>query len=56
MWFEKLTFGQLVDRAAERWGEREALCFEGRRWSFAEIPREIDPRCPIGRVHVHLLR
>jgi hypothetical protein len=34
MWFEKLTFGQVVDRAAERWGDREALWFEGRRWSF----------------------
>jgi fatty-acyl-CoA synthase len=36
-WFEKLTFGQLVDRAAERWGDREALCFEGRRWTFAGV-------------------
>jgi fatty-acyl-CoA synthase len=40
VWFEKQTFGQLVDRAAERWGEREALCFEGRRWSFAEFRDE----------------
>src|SRR5215213_8179600 len=40
MWFEKLTFGQLVDRAAERWGAREALCFEGQRWSFAELRGE----------------
>ena len=42
MWFAKLTFGQLVDQAAERWGEREALCFEGQRWSFAELREEID--------------
>jgi fatty-acyl-CoA synthase len=42
MWFEKLTFGQLVDRAAERWGDREALCFEGRRWSFAQLRDETD--------------
>jgi fatty-acyl-CoA synthase len=42
MWFEKLTFGQLVDRAAERWGEREALWFEGRRWSFAQLRDETD--------------
>ncbi len=41
-WFEKQTFGQLVDRAAERWGEREALCFEGRRWSFAALRDEVD--------------
>jgi fatty-acyl-CoA synthase len=42
MWFEKLTFGQLVDQATERWGEREALCFEGQRWSFAGLSEEID--------------
>jgi len=42
MWFEKLTFGQVVDRAAERWGDREALWFEGRRWSFTEFRDETD--------------
>src|SRR5215208_2615770 len=42
MWFEKATFGQLVDRAAERWGEREALCFEGQRWSFSQFHAETD--------------
>ncbi len=42
MWFEKLTFGRLVDRAAERWGSREALSFEGRRWTFAEFQQEVD--------------
>ncbi len=42
MWFEKLTFGRLIDSAAERWGRREALCFEGRRWSFAELRDEVD--------------
>ncbi len=41
-WIEKQTFGQLVDRAADRWGEREALCFEGRRWSFAALRDEVD--------------
>src|SRR6478736_2720669 len=25
MWFENLTFGQLVDRAAERWGEADRI-------------------------------
>ena len=40
MWFERLTFGQVVDRAAERWGHREALWFEGRRWSFADFRDE----------------
>ena len=42
MGFAGLTFGQLVDRAAERWGDREALCFEGRRWTFAEFRDETD--------------
>jgi fatty-acyl-CoA synthase len=42
MWFEKLTFSALIDRAADRWGSREALCFEGRRWSFAELRDEVD--------------
>ena len=42
MWFENLTFGDLIDRAAERWRDREALCFEGRRWSFAALRDEID--------------
>src|SRR5207247_7471660 len=42
MWFEQLTFGQLVDRAAEQWGDREALCFAGRRWSFTQFREETD--------------
>ena len=42
MWFEKMTFGQLVNRAAERWGDREALRFEGRRWSFSQFRDEAD--------------
>ena len=42
MWYEPLTFGHLIDRAAERWRDREALWFEGQRWSFAELRDEID--------------
>src|SRR3954471_5009766 len=42
MQLEKLTFGQLVDRAVERWSDREALCFEGRRWTFAQFRDETD--------------
>ncbi len=42
MWFEKVTFGQLLDSAAARWGAREALCFEGRRWSFAQLRQDTD--------------
>ena len=41
-WFEKITFGDLIDRAAERWPTREALWFEGRRWTFAEQRDEVD--------------
>jgi fatty-acyl-CoA synthase len=37
-----LTIGQLVDRAADAWGDRKALYFEGRRWSFAEFRQETD--------------
>ena len=32
-----LTLGMLPARAARRWGAREALCFAGRRWTFAEV-------------------
>ena len=42
MWYEEQTFGSLIDRAAERWPDREALWFEGRRWTFAEQRAEID--------------
>jgi hypothetical protein len=45
MWIEKLRFGDLIDRAADRWPEREALWFEGRRWTFASsAPRWTAPR------------
>ena len=33
-WYEKQTIGLLPERAAVRFGAREALCFEERRWSF----------------------
>ena len=36
-WFPKQTLGSLPERAAERWGAREALYFKGRRWSFADL-------------------
>jgi fatty-acyl-CoA synthase len=41
-WFEKITLGALPERAAKRWGSREALCFEGKRWSFAELAAGVD--------------
>lgn len=41
-WIEKRTFGDLIDRAAERWPDREALTFEGRRWTFRAQRDEVD--------------
>jgi fatty-acyl-CoA synthase len=41
-WFPKQTVGSLPERAARRWGPREALYFKGRRWSFAELSRGVD--------------
>ncbi len=41
-WFEKQTVGDLINQAARRFGAREALVYEGRRWSFDEYRAEID--------------
>ncbi len=41
-WFPKQVLGSLPERAARRWGAREALYFKGRRWSFAELSRGVD--------------
>lgn len=41
-WFEKKTFGSLPDEAARRWGNREALCHEGQRWSFTQFQQEVN--------------
>lgn len=35
-WYPKRSLGSLLDTAAERFSDREALVFEGRRWTFAE--------------------
>ena len=40
-WFEKKPFGSMPDKAARRWGDREALFFEGQRWSFAQFQEEV---------------
>lgn len=40
--FQKTTIGALPDRAAQRWGAREALCFRGRRWTFADLATGVD--------------
>src|SRR5215475_6256116 len=41
-WFPKQTVGVLVDERARRDGGREALCFEGSRWTFADLARDVD--------------
>ena len=41
-WFEKLTMGSLPERAARRWGTREALCFKGRRHTFSDVAAGVD--------------
>ena len=41
-WFPKRTIGSLVDERLAHDGARQALVFEDRRWTFAELAREID--------------
>ena len=41
-WYAKRRFGDLMDEAAARFGDREGLVFEDRRYSFAETASEID--------------
>src|SRR5713226_5367236 len=40
--YVKQTMGLLPERAARQWGPREALAFQGRRWTFAEIDERVD--------------
>jgi fatty-acyl-CoA synthase len=41
-WFRRQTIGSLVDERARRDGTREALVFQGRRWTFADLARDVD--------------
>ena len=41
-WHDKQTIGLLSERAAQRWGAREALAFQGKRWTFAELHAGVD--------------
>jgi fatty-acyl-CoA synthase len=41
-WFEKITYGDLVNRAAARYGDKEYLYFEAHRWSFRQVQAAID--------------
>jgi non-ribosomal peptide synthetase component E (peptide arylation enzyme) len=37
-----LTLGQMVDRSAERFPDREAVVFKGERVTYAELKRRAD--------------
>jgi fatty-acyl-CoA synthase len=41
-WYPKQTIGSLVDERARRDGAREALVFQGQRWTFADLARDVD--------------
>ena len=41
-WYAKQTIGLLPERAARQWGPREALAFQGRRWTFSEMHARVD--------------
>ena len=41
-WYERQTIGALPARAVRQWGPREALAFQGRRWTFAELSDRVD--------------
>jgi fatty-acyl-CoA synthase len=41
-WNEKRTIGLLPEGAARRWGPREALAFQGKRSTFAELHAGVD--------------
>lgn len=41
-WYSKLRFGDLPARAAGRFGDREGLVVEDRRYTFRDIDREVD--------------
>ena len=41
-WYEKSPIGALVDRAARLFGPKEALYYEGARWSFEQLKEDVD--------------
>ncbi len=41
-WYRKRTLGSILDEAARRFGDREALVFEEQRWSFLQWQAETD--------------
>jgi fatty-acyl-CoA synthase len=53
-WFEKMTFGALPERAARMFGDREALLFNGIRWSFAQLAESVN-RAAKGFIHLGIM-
>ena len=41
-WYLKQTIGLLPERAARQWGPREALAFQDRRYTFAQVHARVD--------------
>ena len=41
-WYTKRRFGDLADDAAKKFGDREALIFKDKRYSFNEQSQEIN--------------
>ena len=41
-WFKKTPIGALPDEAAQKFGDREALCFKGLRWSFNQLAENVN--------------
>ena len=41
-WFKKTTIGNLVDDAARQFANREALYFNGRRWTFGQFQEDVE--------------
>jgi len=41
-WYEKRTFGSLVNTMSEKFGDREALVFKDERYTFNEVKTEVD--------------
>ena len=40
-WFTKRTLGQVTASAAEKWGSREALVIEQKRWTWHAFEEEV---------------
>jgi fatty-acyl-CoA synthase len=41
-WSEKTTFGTLLNTTAAKWGDSEALVYEGRRFTYSQVKEKVD--------------